>query len=263
MIKLIATDMDGTWLNDKKDFDHVLFHKILAVLNKRNIKFVVASGNQFANLRSRFPKSANKLYYIAENGAFVAEGKQILHVSEIPNPVMKNIMEIVKACRYPFLFAGLTNAYVRKRDGKDYYLNNMKYFNKIKQIDNFKEIIGRDKILKVTCHVPADKLKSYLHELKRKYPETEFVSGSATSIDMQGKGMNKAVGLKYLGTKLGISSKEMIAFGDSGNDVAMLKYAGHSYATAQALPSAKRAADEIIGSSNESAVQLKLLRLLG
>lgn len=262
MLKLIATDMDGTWLNDKKEFDHKLFKKIFNILQERNIKFVVSSGNQFENLRSRFPECANQLYYIAENGAFVAEGRQILNVIKIPAQDMKTIIKIVNSYNYPFIFAGLASAYVRKRDGEAYYQNNKKYFAKIEKIDNFENILDKDKILKVTCHIPHKKLKRYLNIFKNKYPEMEFVSGGGTSIDMQGKGMNKAVGLKYLGQRLGITSKEMIAFGDSGNDVGMLKFVGHSFATATALSSAKRAANEIIGSSNDSAVQLKLLDLL-
>ncbi len=54
----------------------------------------------------------------------------------------------------------------------------------------------------------------------------------------------------------------MVAFGDSGNDVGMLKYAGRSFATGTALVEAKKAADQIIGSSNESAVQKEILKLL-
>lgn len=105
-------------------------------------------------------------------------------------------------------------------------------------------------------------MSKILRELKEKYPEVGFVSGAADSIDMQTKGMNKAVGLAYLSQKLGIKSSEMIAFGDSGNDVGMLKYVGRSFATATALPEAKQAAGQIIGSSNESAVQKEIAKLL-
>ncbi|MCT3495970.1 HAD hydrolase family protein, partial [Lactobacillus delbrueckii] len=59
-----------------------------------------------------------------------------------------------------------------------------------------------------------------------------------------------------------IPADEMVAFGDGGNDVAMLQYVGQSYATATALPEAKRAANGIIGSSDESAVQDRVLDLL-
>lgn len=262
MLKLVATDMDGTWLNDRKDFDRDLFSRLLAILDQRNIKFVVASGNEFENLRSRFPKYADDLYYVAENGSLVAKGRQVLHVTRIPDKSMRNIMEIVKSHNFPFLFGGVVSAYIRKQDGPDYYHEIQKYYSKIERINTFDDIARKDKILKVSCLVGAQKLKYYLNRFRAKYPDNEFVSGGPESIDIQGKGMNKARGLQYLGKKLGISPKDMIAFGDSGNDEGMLKYVGRSYATATALPSAKKAADEIIGSSNQSAVQFKLLRIL-
>ena len=127
-------------------------------------------------------------------------------------------------------------------------------------VDSFGEI--DDRIFKVSLTVPEDKMSKILRKLKEKYPEVGFVSGAADSIDMQTKGMNKAVGLAYLSQKLGIKSSEMIAFGDSGNDVGMLKYVGRSFATATALPEAKQAAGQIIGSSNESAVQKEIAKLL-
>ena len=46
MIKLIATDMDGTFLDSSKRFS-MEFFDIFAELRKKGIKFVIASGNQF------------------------------------------------------------------------------------------------------------------------------------------------------------------------------------------------------------------------
>ena len=46
MTKLIAVDMDGTFLRDDKSYDEEKFAKIYQELEKRNIIFTVASGNQ-------------------------------------------------------------------------------------------------------------------------------------------------------------------------------------------------------------------------
>lgn len=227
--------MDGTWLTDQKDYDKELFLREFAEMQKQGIKFVVASGNQYANLMTRFPEVLDKIYFVAENGALVAQGRQILHVDSL-------------------------SAYVKKSSGRAYKQEMKKYMEHITVVDSFGEI--DDQIFKVSLTVPEDKMSKILRELKEKYPEVGFVSGAADSIDMQTKGMNKAVGLAYLSQKLGIKSSEMIAFGDSGNDVGMLKYVGRSFATATALPEAKQAAGQIIGSSNESAVQKEIAKLL-
>ncbi|MBA1394948.1 HAD family hydrolase, partial [Lactobacillus sp. XV13L] len=150
--------------------------------------------------------------------------------------------------------------YVLASAGADYARDLKKYYDKLTVVSDFDHL--DDQIFKATFSVAAPKMPSMLAELERDYPQLGFVSGSATSIDMSTKGMNKAAGLKYLAAKFNINPREMAAFGDSGNDVGMLKYVGRSYATATALPSAKRAAGRVIGSSNDSAVQREIWHML-
>lgn len=239
--------MDGTWLNDDKDYDREIFKREFKEMRKRDIKFVVASGNQYANLMTRFPDVIDQIYFVAENGALVAQGKQTL-------------LKITDEYHYPAIVMGLVSAYVKKSNDPAYVQEMKKYVEHLEVVDSFDEI--DDRIFKISLTVPEDEMPIVLEQLKQKYPEIGFVSGAADSIDMQTKGMNKAVGLEYLSQKLGIKPSEIVAFGDSGNDVGMLKYAGRSYATATALKEAKMAADQIIGSSNESTVQKEILRLL-
>lgn len=262
MIKLIATDMDGTWLNDKKTFNWFLFNRIFKIVQENNIKFVVASGNELQNLWLKFSNKANGIYYIAENGALIAKGKQIIYTKIIPDSSLKEIKSIIKHYKFPFILAGLKSAYVRKSDGLKYYWENKKHFTKLRQVSSFDGVFKREKIIKAACWVPNDKQSFLVKKFNKEFSHTSFVAGGHLSIDMQGKGRGKSTALHYLGSKLGISADNMIAFGDSGNDVAMLKYVGYSYATSTALKEAKNAADEVIGSNNENAVQLKFLKLL-
>lgn len=59
-VKVIVTDMDGTFLNDAKKYDHARFMAQYHELKKRNIEFVVASGNQYFQLISFFPNSKTR-----------------------------------------------------------------------------------------------------------------------------------------------------------------------------------------------------------
>lgn len=261
MIKLFATDMDGTWLNDHQDYDRKMFAKEFEIMSQRDIKFVVASGNQFENLLTRFPHVAHQIYFVAENGAVVAKGHQVLHVDAMSNHEFDECTKIMKEYGYPGVVEGLASAYILKETGRDFLQEMHKYYYKIQVVDNFKNL--DDKILKVNMTLPVEKTLPTIKKLKGNYKDLGFVAGSADSIDMQTPGMNKAVGLKYLSRKLGIKANEMVAFGDSGNDVGMLKYVGQSYVTAAAMAEAKRAANHIIGSNNDSAVQKQILTLLG
>ena len=54
MIKLIAVDMDGTFLRDDKTYDREKFARIYQELEKKDIKFTIASGNQYHQITTFF-----------------------------------------------------------------------------------------------------------------------------------------------------------------------------------------------------------------
>lgn len=100
MIKLIATDMDGTWLKENKTYDKELFEKEFQIMQHRDIKFVVASGNQYENIFSRFPDYNRKIYFIAENGALVAHGQEILKIADLSDDDYNLMLKIVSNLPY-------------------------------------------------------------------------------------------------------------------------------------------------------------------
>jgi hypothetical protein len=53
-----------------------------------------------------------------------------------------------------------------------------------------------------------------------------------------------------------------VAIGDMPNDVPMLRWAGRSYAVANAHPAAQAAADEVVASNDDDAVAALLESLL-
>lgn len=261
MIKLIATDMDGTWLTEAKTYDQELFKKDFQLMQEQDIKFVIASGNQYENIYSRFPKECSeKMYFVAENGALVAQGSKVLHIDSLAPDLYHLLLNIVSELGYPGIVAARNSAYVLKKDGTAHFESNKRFFKKIKQVESFKDI--DDQVFKVSMIIPIAEMPDVLAKLKAKYPQVGFVAGGYDSIDMCTPGMNKAVGMKYLAKKLKIMPREMIAFGDSGNDVGMLKYVGQSYVTATALQEAKEAAQHVIGSSEDSSVQKEIIKLL-
>lgn len=79
-VKVIVTDMDGTFLNDAKQYDRSRFLAQFAQLQQQGIEFVVASGNQYYQLISFFPEIRDQISFVAENGALVYErGQQLFH----------------------------------------------------------------------------------------------------------------------------------------------------------------------------------------
>ena len=77
-MKLLATDMDGTFLRDDKAYNDE-FNDLYKQMLKQGIQFVIASGNQYEALACKFDEEIkNDLYYLCENGTkIVYQGKTL------------------------------------------------------------------------------------------------------------------------------------------------------------------------------------------
>ncbi|HEU0027218.1 MAG TPA: HAD family hydrolase [Ktedonobacterales bacterium] len=81
-------------------------------------------------------------------------------------------------------------------------------------------------------------------------------------IEIAALGVDKAAALERFCARLGITSAEVMAFGDMPNDAPMLRWAGRGIAVANAHTEALAAADETTASNMEDGVALALERLL-
>ena len=73
MIKLIVSDVDGTLVPDgSPDLDPEVFDIILK-LREKGMQFVVASGRPWASVESAFEPVKKKIFYVANNGAYVGD----------------------------------------------------------------------------------------------------------------------------------------------------------------------------------------------
>lgn len=68
-IKLIAVDMDGTFLSDQKTYNRDRFMAQYQQMKRQGIRFVVASGNQYYQLISFFPEIAHEIAFVRKTAA--------------------------------------------------------------------------------------------------------------------------------------------------------------------------------------------------
>ena len=73
-------------------------------------------------------------------------------------------------------------------------------------------------------------------------------------LEFTNKEVDKGLGLKKLGEYLNIKSDEMIACGDAGNDVSMVKYAGLGVAMENATEDVKKVANYITSTNDEDGI---------
>ncbi|MEK2461175.1 Cof-type HAD-IIB family hydrolase [Lactobacillus gasseri] len=253
MTKLIAVDMDGTFLRDDKSYDEKKFANIYQELEKRNIMFTVASGNQYYQITTFF-KNFPTVIYVAENGALVRTQEKILALHAFSEESVKKIEDfLLKQAELQFLVSGVESAYFPVQFTDDYYEISTKYYYRLKKIHDFSEI--DDKVLKFSISCPDEKTAYYVDFLRKSLGDYCNVTSSGHGdIDLILPGIHKAHGLTELGKVLDIPLSEMTAFGDGGNDLEMIKEVGDGVAMSNANPVLFKVADHTTTSNNEQGV---------
>ena len=103
MIKLIATDVDGTLCRISTPKIHEGYYAAARTLLDKGIKFVAASGRQYPALARLFDPVHEELLYIADNGAHVRVENKDLYVSKMDLETSHELVCILR-CRNRIFF---------------------------------------------------------------------------------------------------------------------------------------------------------------
>lgn len=123
-IQLVAVDIDGTFVRSDYTYDVPRFQRILSRMKEIGCHFVVASGNQYYQLRDLFPGYDEELSFVAENGAFVKDRTELVFTAEMPKETVDFVIDL---CReYPEIsnvLCGLESAYCERGTVSQEFLN--------------------------------------------------------------------------------------------------------------------------------------------
>lgn len=254
MIKLIAVDMDGTFLNAAGKYNQMRFNNIYKKILAEDIRFVVASGNQYAQLKSFFLDKP-EITFVAENGALIVEAGKIIRAKKINTLLVPTVLsELVAEGIDEFVLCGVKQAYILARTSQDFKDFSRKYYFELAEIEDF-QTLPQDDFVKFALDVSKDKVAATVALLNEKFGEklTVVASGHG-SIDMMVKGVNKGQGIQELCEKWEIPTNQILAFGDAHNDLEMLALTENSYAMKNASPEVITAAKNMAPSNQEEGV---------
>ena len=246
MIKLIASDMDGTLLNDKDEI-HEEFYQVFQELKKQNIIFAAASGRQYYNLAKRFEKIKDDMMFIAENGTFVVYKGEELLLNALDKETAIELIKIGRDIKESYVvLCGKKSAYI---EYKEY-----KIVNDLTKVE--------DDILKVTiCDFIGSEENSYTYYNDYKEKLQVSVSGQIW-LDITDKGVNKGLAINKLQELLNIKHEETMVFGDYLNDLEMMESAYHSYAMENAHDDLKKVARFRAKKNTENGVVEKIKEVI-
>lgn len=252
MIRLIASDMDGTLLNSKKEFDDEFFNILQELLNKE-IYFVIASGNQFHHLYNQFLPYSDDLYFISENGSFITKGKKELYSFTMDQYDVQTIYDVLK--QYPEIMpviGGKERSYIPRRY-QAFQEEIERHYDEYIFINDLKDIT--EGVLKFSIHDPQHHIERYVELIKKSLPKHLKIMTSGNEwMDIQDEKINKGLGINFLIKTLNLTKNDCMAFGDQMNDYTLLKSVKYSYAMANAVPRIKDIAYGIAKSNDHQGV---------
>jgi len=263
--KLFVFDIDGT-LMGKDHIIHSFTKKTLFRLRVEGYPFTLATGKNMPATISQADELEVDLPVILINGGMVqTRSGRIISELTLPETVTRKAIEICDA-RYKDLVIYIGDGIYFKKMNENIFpvyghLNSG--LHAVGEWEAIEEMIPRaNKCLVVDSFEPMK-----LIEMGNVFDDTfrgdvDVLHTSTVLVELMPKGINKVTGIRALAESMGISMDAIMAFGDYDNDVEMLSSVGLGVAVENASPSAKAAADIVIGSVSEQGPAVFLKELL-
>ena len=243
MIKLIASDLDGTLVSGNMAPLPEGFPDVVKELKKQGILFAAASGRQYHNLRQLFAPVKDDIAYICENGALTIYQGKILHKVEIPlETAIPIIRRLEREPGTEVLVSGAYTSYICPKEPLfEEYIKDIK--NQYKIVPDLTDI--GEPIIKLALFEKegTENRDRQTYWQSQFPPSIKVVTSGALWLDFLFPDAHKGIGIQALSKHLGIRRDEILSFGDNYNDIEMFKSSGISVAVENARPGIKELCD--------------------
>ncbi len=268
MVRLIATDLDGTLLDARGEISARNFEAIRRARAK-GVIVCIASGRIYATCLPFHLQLGLDTPLIAVNGAWIQHGGTILERHAIPQSAFEDGLRIAEKHEVsPMAVIG---------DQMMYLAENKRYLDRLlgfyEERLYFAELSSRAEMIERSnaagCErlsfisFETDALVSLRAELTERFSgQLEVSSSWATNLEIGKAGIHKGYAVERMSALYGIPREEVMALGDHDNDVSMLRYAEFSVAMGNASSEAKAAARYETAANDEDGFAEALKRFV-
>ncbi|MFR0609686.1 HAD-IIB family hydrolase [Limosilactobacillus mucosae] len=262
-IRLIATDMDGTFLNNEHKYDHHRFKKIFKKLTKNGVQLVAASGSSYPRLRREFAEVADQMIFISQNGSVIHYGDELIDCFPLHHDDLKAVLVALTRLYgdddiNQLVISGPTTSFVdQSMDEQNFAIVKLFYEN-VKRVSNLQDIFKYpldEPLTKISVnfadHIDITNVTSELDNL---LPANLIMENSGFNTELIGDAhATKRNALMAIANQFNLHQNEIMTFGDNENDLGMLTLTSHSYAMKNAALPIRLAASNVTRLTNQKS----------
>ena len=255
MIKAVFFDIDGTLVSFKTHEVPQSTIEALDLLRKKGIKVFIATGRHYTSINNLGDLKFDG--YVTLNGGYCFAGEdKVIYKHSIPDRDIEALIRYMETEEsFPCAFVQEKEIFMNYKDETVEEIFNMLNFPEppIRPMD---EIRGKT-AYQLVSFFTAEQEKKIMTILSN----CESTRWNPLFTDVVPAGSSKRVGIDKMLEYFRIPLNECMAFGDGGNDVAMLQHAGIGVAMGNAEDDVKQYADYITDSVDEDGIYKALKHL--
>ena len=257
--KAVFSDIDGTLLNSQHQITPKTEEAIKNIL-KRGIPFIPVSARPPYAITPYTEQLGAQHGMICYSGALILDKNLTALYSVILEP-----QDLQKLNALLADFAHLSISYYA---GLDWFCNDVNN-DWIKQESEITGLSAKllqgnlTDVHKILVMGSAEEIQTVEPVLKQALPHLSIHRSKDEYLEITTPAATKAKAIQFMEQHLGISTEQVIAFGDNFNDLDMLQYAGLSVAMGNAPDAIKQVAKEVTATNNEDGIALVLNRVFG
>ena len=285
MIKLIASDMDGTLLNNKMGISPSNIAAIREA-ERRGIQFMVATGRGYLEAKPALDEAGISCAMITVNGAQVynKEGRSLFTVG-IESALAKQVMEILESNHIYYEIATTKGVFSvnhaqRIENVAGHIAASLPHLTykmaiamaaahlellHVQFVTDFQQLLDDPdiEIFKFICFdMNGPKVLGPIGEKIGQIEHLTVTSSGQNNIEVNHANAQKGIAVKHVAKDLGIPMEEVMTIGDNFNDESMLRVAGVSFAMGNAEPEIKEIAKYVTSTNIENGVGEAIMRAI-
>ena len=246
MIKLVATDIDGTILIPEGEFTQGVKDCIKSLLDK-GIKVVLVTGRMNAAAKRIANDLGLKTPVVSYQGGLVVDGDEILYERYLTTDQTERVLNWAKKEN---VHINLYNNDILYSESECYevkrYCNNLHTEFTIKGFDKI-EKTKINKLLAIDYNNP-ERISNFEKYLPKLFPDLYIVKSTPYFLEFSNKEASKSCAVNFLREYWGLDKSEILTIGDQNNDIELLKAGGLKIAMGNATEELKAIADYITDS---------------